>query len=142
MASISAGTHPRAGHVALPVPNRTVLVAAVAGAVLAGFAVAGWGADAPRMADGELTHLLRMMAVLKLVLALGAAFLVDWRLRQPVGPRAVAAYVAGAGMMAAGPGLIWGLAHLVLGAVLFHAGVAMLLVLACKDENLRVPRPR
>lgn len=140
MARIAAGTPSRADRAAPAVPYRAALVAVVAAATVAGFALAGGdaAAGAPQAADTELTRLLRMMALLKLSIVAGAAWLVDWRLRQPpVGAPVAAAYLAGLGLMAVGPGLIWSLTHLVLGAVLLHAGIALLLILACKDEDLR-----
>lgn len=129
----------RAGRFAPRASSRALLLAVVATAVANSFAVSAWdaGAGTPRVADAELAHLLRMMASLKLAFVAGACWLVGWRLRQPIGPRATAAYLAALGLMAAGPGLIWNLSHVVLGAVLLHAGFALLIVLACKDEAVR-----
>lgn len=140
MARIVAGTPFRADRTAPSLSYRAVLVAVVAAAAVAGFAVAGGDAAASALqaADVELTRLLRMMALLKLAIVAGAAWLVDWRLRQPpIGAPIAVAYLASLGLMAVGPGLIWHLTHLVLGAVLLHAGIALLIVLACKDEDLR-----
>ena len=128
------------------VPYRAILLAMIAAAGAAGFAVTGADATraAVRDAGPELAQLLRMMALLKVALAAGALGLVDWRLRQPVSPRLAAAYLAGAGLMAVGPGLIWDMAHVVLGAVLLHAGLALMIVLACTDGGIgwRIPGRR
>ena len=119
---------------------RIVLLAGGATACIAGFALTGTPAT-QRAADAaapDLAHLLRMMALLKLALAVGAACLVDWRLRQPVSARVAAGYLLAAGLVVTAPGLIWGLAHVVLGAALFHAGLALLIVLACTDGGVRL----
>jgi len=101
------------GAVSLPRPlsHRPLLVAIVAIAAVAGFVATGHDASrrAVEAAGPELAHLLRMMAGLKILLALGAVALIDWRLRLPVGPRTAAAYLMGAGLVAVGPGLLWGM---------------------------------
>jgi len=118
---------------------RTMLAAVVAVAAIAGFVATGEDASrrAVEAAGPELAHLLRMMAGLKVVLALGVVSLVDWRLRLPVSPGVAAAYLVGAGLVAVGPGLLWGLSHVALGAVLLHGGFALLLVLGCTDGGVR-----
>jgi hypothetical protein len=127
--------------------SRGVLLALAATAGVAGFAWTGDEAAsrAAQSAGSELAHLLQMMAALKAVFAVGALWLADWRLRQPISPRAAAGYMAGVAMMSAAPGLIWCLAHVVLGAILMHAGLAVLIVLACNDSAVpavlrRAPR--
>ena len=143
MAQVAAETPFPAHRITRTVSYRTVLLAVVAAAAVAGFALAdGASAAATQAADGEMIRLLRMMAVLKIAFVAGAAWLVDWRLRQPVGAPAAAAYLAGLGLMAVGPGLIWNLQHLILGAVLLHTGVVLLIMLAWKDEGLRFPLRR
>ncbi len=114
-----------------------VLIVAVLG-LTAGFLATGDDASmhARQAAGPELTHLLQMMAGLKLALALGAAVLIDWRLRQPAGPMAAAGYLVALGLMSAGPGLVWGMAHVMLGAGLLHAGLLTLIVLSCKDDGM------
>ena len=118
-------------------PIRAVLAAAL---LLA--AAAGWFATpeataqhAIAQAGAELTRLLRMMALVKLALAAGAVWLVDWRLRYPVRPLLAAGYVAGVAAMASAPGLIWSMAHVVAGAALLHGGLALLLVLLWRDPG-------
>ncbi len=118
---------------------RAVLVAVVAAAAIVGFMATGHDASrhAVEAAGPELAHLLRMMAGLKILLALGAVALIDWRLRWPVGPRTAVAYLVGAGLVAVGPGLLWGMSHVVLGACLLHGGFALLLALGCTDGGVR-----
>lgn len=120
------------------IPYRGVLFAAVAAAVAAGFvaAHAPASARAAEAAGTELTRLLRFMALTKAAFAVGALLLADWRLRRPATPASAASYVAVCALMAAGPGLIWSVAHVAAGAVLFHAGLALLLVLAWTDRAI------
>jgi len=118
---------------------RAILFAVVAVAAVAGFVATGQDSSrrAVEAAGPELAHLLRMMAGLKVLLALGAVALIDWRLRLPVGPRIASAYLVGAGLVAVGPGLLWGMSHVILGAVLLHGGFALLLALGCTDGGVR-----
>ena len=73
------------------------------------------------------------MAIVKAALAAGAVALVWWRSAYPASRRAMLAYVAACLLMAAAPGLIWSMAHVILGAVLFHAGLALLLLVCWTD---------
>ena len=116
---------------------RVVLAAAVLAGGVIGFAATqeATAADAVANAGAELTRLLRAMAALKVLLAAGVVWLIDWRLRYPINPRLAAAYVIGAAVMATGPGLIWDMAHVALGALLLHGAGAMLLVLFCRDPG-------
>ncbi len=84
-------------------------------------------------AGPELTRLLRFMAVLKALLAAGAMAGLLWRLGAAVSLPRFAAYAIAAAAMAAGPGLIWDMAHLRLGALLLHGGLAALVVLLWRD---------
>ena len=87
-------------------------------------------------AGPDWAHLLRAMAALKTLMAVAAAAAVVWRLASPAKPAWLAAYsLAGTAMMA-GPGLIWGLAHISLGALLLHAGLAATLVLLWRDPQV------
>jgi hypothetical protein len=65
--------------------------------------------------------------------ALGVA--IGWRVGHPVPAGRAAAYLVVAGMMAAGPGLIWQMAHVAAGAVLFHAGLLGLLAVGWRDRE-------
>lgn len=118
---------------------RLALIAAVVLAAALGYGATPDAASAQAVlaAGPELTRLLRLMAVIKLALAAAALGLVGWRLRFPVSPGMAWAYVAGCASMAAGPGLIWTMAHVVPGAVLLHGGLAVVLMLGWVDDGLR-----
>jgi hypothetical protein len=126
-----------AGRKAWRIPLRPVLAVAVLAGAVAGFAATGGPAASQAVADAgaELTRLLRAMAVIKVVLAAGVVWLVDWRLRFPIHPGLAAGYVAGVAVMAAGPALIWDMAHVALGAILLHGAGAVLLVLFWRDPG-------
>ncbi len=135
-------SHAAALHPPLPVRAATswpprlllagaVLLAAVAGAYLSADAAS---AQAARAAGPELARLLQAMAVLKAVMAAGAVWLVDWRLRYAARPALVAAYVLASALMAASPGVMWHLGHVMAGGALFHAGLAVLVILGFTDR--------
>jgi hypothetical protein len=105
------------------------LVAATAG--LAGVLL-GLQSAPPRM-DAELVPLLRFMAVLKAAMAIGAAALVQWRLRGHARVPLKLALLGSTALMMSAPGLIWSLNHLVAGAVVFHTGLLVFLVAAARD---------
>ena len=123
----------RAAH---PRLSRAALLAAVGLAVAAAHLLGG-GEAAVRIAaaDPELTQLLRGMAVLKAGLALAVVGLVAWRVDYPARPRLLAGLIVSAALLAAGPVLIWHVAPIVAGALLFHAGMALLLVLCWADRS-------
>jgi len=108
-----------------------VLLAAVAGAYLSADAAS---AQAARAAGTELARLLQAMAVLKAVMAAGAVWLVDWRLRYAARPALAAAYGLATALMAASPGVMWHLAHVMVGGALFHVGLAVLVILGFTDR--------
>ncbi len=145
-ASLSHARLPRAA--APRLPARLLAAAALLGGGVAGvLATPGTLAHAAvAQAGPELTRLLRTMAVLKLALVGGAAAFVWWRLRFPARPVLAASYAAALAMAAAAPGLIWGMAHVVPGAVLMHGGLVLLAVLFWRDEGspaiLRLPARR
>ena len=122
---------------ARPFPLRVAVAATlIACAAASLFATpADQTAQAIASAGPELTTLLRAMAVLKLALVAGGAWLVDWRLRFPVSPLRGGLYLAGLAMMAAGPGLIWTMAHLVVGAALLHGGLVLLALVLWRDPG-------
>lgn len=113
---------------------RVMLLVVIGAAAVGSFAVPGTqSAEAVAGAGQDLTRLLRLMALIKAGLALGALGGIVWRLGVPVTlPRLVALGAAGAAM-AAGPGLIWGMAHVGLGALLLHGGLAASVVLLWRD---------
>jgi hypothetical protein len=73
------------------------------------------------------------MAVLKAAIAVGAAAAVYWRLGAAVSLPWLAAYGVAGGAMAAGPGVIWAMAHVGLGALLLHGGLFATILLLWRD---------
>ena len=105
--------------------GRAVLACAiVVGVALAALTTpAAEVARAAQAAGPELTRLLRTMAVLKLMFAVGMLAAVYWRLSVAAATWRLASYAAAGAAMAAGPVLIWEMAHLRLGALLLHGGL-------------------
>lgn len=126
---------PAAAAAATARPSRRVfLIAAIATAAVIGFVPwDGLGSAA----DGDLTLLLRFMAAIKGMMALGAAALAWWRLGWPASAGIAFGYAGAAMAMAAGTGLIWNIAHVIAGAALFHAGLFGLIALAILDDGSR-----
>ena len=123
-------------------PYRPALIAAVLLAAVAAFALGHEpAAHNAAPADADLARLLRFMAVIKAGMAVMASWLVDWRLRFAAPPRLATAYIAALALMVAGPGLIWSMTHIIVGAVLFHAGLLLLLALGWADGTGPVPAP-
>jgi hypothetical protein len=86
--------------------------------------------------DGaSLTRLMRFMATVKAVMALAAAASVLWRLGAAISLPRFAAYALAGAAMAAGPGLIWGMAHVGLGALLLHGGLIATILLVWRDPG-------
>jgi hypothetical protein len=112
--------------------------AALTVAVLLAIAVAHLAADdaaSAATADPELARLLRAMALIKASMAAAAAWLADRLLRCPLGPGLAAGLVAAVALMAAAPVLMWHVAHVGTGALLFHAGMIALLVLGWRPAE-------
>ena len=113
--------------------------ALVAGLVLAAAAAGFAGAVSPASgaaianAGPDLTRLLRGMALLKAVFAGAATAATLWRLDAPVTWPRLAAYAAGCAAMAAGPGLIWSMAHVPAGALLLHGGLLATALMLWRD---------
>jgi hypothetical protein len=118
-----------------PALARAGILLVVTAALAAGYLATGGAATAAAVAhDGAaLTRLMRFMAALKGGLALGAAAAVVWRLGAAVTVPWFAAYALACGAMAAGPGLIWGMAHVGLGALLLHGGLLASILLLWRD---------
>jgi hypothetical protein len=110
----------------------TVVLAAAAGFVIGQDALSVRAAQA---AGPELVRVLRFMAAIKGVLALGATALVWWRFGYPASVRLTTAAIAACALMAAGCGVVWCMAHIVLGSALFYAGLLPLLALAYIDRD-------
>ena len=118
---------------------RALFVLLLVAAVVIGFLTTSPEASAQAVvaAGEDLTRLLRAMAALKVMLALGAVLGVCWRLGAPVSAPRFAVYALACGAMALGPGLIWGMVHVRAGAVLLHGGLLVAVVVLWRDESAR-----
>jgi hypothetical protein len=127
--------HPKAAGQASSRSARAVAAIAVLVGLLAGVLATGAPATAHAVsfAGADLVRLLRAMALLKSVMAAAAIGAVFWRLGAPAGAARLTAYAASLGAMAAGPGLIWGMAHVAAGAMLLHGGLAATVLLLWRD---------
>jgi hypothetical protein len=84
--------------------------------------------------DGEsLTRLMRTMAVIKLTFAALAFTAIIWRLAAPITAGWLSGYTIATTGMAAGPGLIWGMVHIITGAILLHGGLLAAIILLWRD---------
>ena len=108
--------------------RRLWLAAGVTLAVAAAFAIGARGV--PEGFEPQLVLLIRFMAVIKLAGAIAVAAVVGWRFGQAPGLRRTAGYSAAAMIMAAGPALMWDMHFIVLGSVLFYAGLGAIVLLA------------
>ncbi len=123
-----------------PAPGRVVLLALVAAGALAGVLLTNEAAAqlAIAQAGPDLTRLLRAMAGMKALAAAGLVAAMLWRLAAPVSWGWLAGYALAGAAMAAGPGLIWDMAHLRLGALLLHGGLLATVVLLWRDPVMHV----
>ena len=122
-----------------PVVAKTLLLVVIAMASTGGM-YATDGATTARMissAGVDWANLLRAMAVLKLVFAGAATAAVLWRLGAPISATRWGGYALAAAASWAGPGLIWGLAHIALGALLLHGGLIATAMLVWRDPATR-----
>jgi hypothetical protein len=88
-------------------------------------------------AGGDWANLLRAMAAIKMLFAGAASAAVLWRLGAPISATRWGGYAVATAGAWAGPGLIWGLAHILLGAVLLHGGLIAMVVLIWCDPATR-----
>lgn len=118
-----------------PRASRSIYWGGVLIAFAAGFLVTGQARSAQALSDAgaELTHLLRAMAAIKAMIALAAAAGVHWRLGAPAKPGRLIAYLIAGAVMAVGPGLIWDMREVALGALTLHAGLIITVVLLWRD---------
>ncbi len=121
--------------VAGPLVARTLLLAVILLASAGGMLATDSAATARSIASagGDWANLLRAMAALKLLFAGAAAVVVLWRLSAPISATRWGGYALAAGAAWAGPGLIWGLAHIALGALLLHGGLIATAILLLRD---------
>jgi hypothetical protein len=107
----------------------------ITAAFIAGFLVTG--TEATTLAIGrdgaDLTRLMRFLAAIKGVMALAASAAVLWRLGVAISLPLFAAYAVTCAAMAAGPGLIWSMSHVALGALLLHGGLFATVLLLWND---------
>lgn len=123
-------------------PHIAIVVGIVLFAATAGFASGRAHAADLAGFESALVVLLRFMAACKAAAALGAAALLVWRSRRPIGDMAFATYGGGLALMAAAPGMIWSLGLIAPGALLFHAGLLVFAVTAARDDAVASPFPR
>jgi len=116
-----------------PVMARAALLLCVAVAPAAGVLATGGAADAVAQAGADLARLLRAMAAIKALAAAAAVAAVLWRLGSPVTLPWLAGYALSGAAMAAGPVLVWSLAHVALGALLLHGGLLATILLLWRD---------
>ncbi len=117
---------------------RALLVLVLVAAAVAGFAATG-SDDASRsvaQAGEDLTRLLRAMAAIKVLMAALVSLVVVWRAGAGVSWPWFFAYAGALATMAAGPGLIWGMTHVSVGAALLHGGLLASVVLLFRDRAL------
>jgi hypothetical protein len=87
-------------------------------------------------AGADLTRLLRAMAAIKMLLAACATAAMFWRLGVVVTLPWFASYAITAAAIWAGPGLIWGMSHVGLGALLLHGGLLASILLLWRDPAM------
>ena len=135
IASIPAAA-PRLAAGLSPAMARGCLLLVMAAAATAGAigAASPSSALAVAHAGADLTRLLRFMAGLKALLAVAAGAAVFWRLGAAVTLPWLAAYALAGGAMAAGPGVIWAMVHVGLGALLLHGGLFATILLLWRDK--------
>ena len=134
-ASIRRATAETRFGLANPLVARSVILVVVVVALTAGFLATDTGAAAQAVSQAgpDLTRLLRAMAGLKALMAAGAACAVIWRLGAPATFGWLGFYAVALAGMAAGPGLIWDMAHVRLGALLLHGGLFATILLLWRD---------
>jgi hypothetical protein len=116
-----------------PSAARLVVLGGIGIALVVALLASGGAAQAAAEAGAELTRLLRAMAAIKGLLAVGMAAAVLWRLGAAVSLAWLAGYALACGAVAAGPVLVWGMAHVGAGALLTHAGLLGGILLLWRD---------
>ena len=119
-----------------PFAAQLVLLGATCAALAGGLLANGGSAHDVAQAGPDLTRLLRAMAGIKALMAACAVAVVLWRLQTPVSAWRLSLYALAAAGMAAGPGLIWGMAHVASGAFALHAGLIACVLLLWRDPEV------
>jgi hypothetical protein len=114
----------------------TAAAAGIAAGGLLALAFAG-----PLPADAELVRLLRGMVLIKGAIALAAAAVILRRMRRPVTLPPALGYAAGVGLTFASLGWLWGLSGLLVGSLVFYAGLAITVLSATRDPLLAARLP-
>ena len=122
-----------------PVIAKTLLLVVIALAAAGGIYATDSATTARVIAGagGDWANLLRAMAALKLLFVGAASAAVMWRLGAPISATRWVCYALAAGVAWTGPGLIWGLAHIALGALLLHGGLFAMAILVWRDPATR-----
>lgn len=115
------------------VPLRAALVLGCAIAI----GIATWVGDPSTYlnADPALARLLRGMALIKGMLAVGAVAAVYWRLAWTIDARVAATYAITAAAMAGSAALIWQLSYIPFAALLFHAAALSMLIVGWRERS-------
>ena len=90
----------------------------------------------------ELSRLLHGMVLIKGLIGLAGGALVFWRLGRPIARPLAARYIASLCLSAAAVAWLWGLQLILLGGVLFYAGLVGLFLVARQDPLLSDVRRR
>ncbi|MEM6532275.1 MAG: hypothetical protein AAF654_06605 [Myxococcota bacterium] len=115
------------------VPKRALLVTLMVFAFAIGLAVGDPSEGLRR--DAELAFLLRGMAALKGLIALGMAGLVWWRLGAATSAWNAAAYLGTVSVAAFATALVWQLSYLGPVSFAFHSALIGLALIAWKDPD-------
>lgn len=123
-----------------PAKRRAGLLAVIAVAVIAGsFANPSQASHLAMVNDGAaLTRLMRFIAVIKAGMAVVVSAVVLWRLGAAITLPWFIGYSSSCAAMAVGPGLIWGMASIGLGALLLHGGLLISILLVWRDPAVGV----
>jgi hypothetical protein len=137
-ASASASTLPQAERRSSRPSSSALIRVLLLSVCLLAVLAAYWVGEPARVvrADPALAQLMRGMALIKAVIALGAVALLLWRFCWPVGKPAALAYVVSAALMAGATMLIWQLTFIPLAASLFHIGALAMLLVGWRDDGL------
>lgn len=92
--------------------------------------------------DAELAWLLRAMTLIKASAVAAALGALAWRLNGALRRQTGIAYLLGAALLTGGWAALWQLNQIALAALVFHAGLAILLITALRDTGAAQALPR